>query len=167
LPALIKAINRNVGSLFLFAYEGSDFGHSQTRRSGEAPSTIGIAMASEDLRDVRPAYVRFLLLLLGEAIVGVFLYAVFTFMPMAVQIVIVVPGWVVTTAIPVFSCGFAWGITHEDVWSKLPLRGACLMAAALMFLDRRADAAIRSFAKNAQDVGCGLPLRSRPQSASS
>ena len=43
------------------------------------------------------------------------------------------------TAIPVFSCGFAWGITHEDVWSKLSLTEACLMA-ALIFLDRRTDA---------------------------
>jgi len=68
--------------------------NSQTRRSGEAPST-GIAMASEDLRDVRPAYVTVFALATRRgdwAIVGVFLYAVFTFMPMAVQIVIVVTG---------------------------------------------------------------------------
>jgi hypothetical protein len=117
-------------------------------------------MASEDLSDGHPAYVRFLRLLLGEAIVGVFLYAVFTFMPMAVQIVITLTALVViendiifhpkknkslasllcgVTAIPAFSCGVAWRITHEDVWSKLSLTGGCLMA-ALIFLDRRADA---------------------------
>jgi hypothetical protein len=116
-------------------------------------------MASENLNDGRAAYVRFLLLLLGEAIAGVFLYAVFTFMPMFVQLIIVLTGFVILdndiifhpqknkslasllcaiTAIPAFSCGVAWRITHEDVWSRLMLTGACLMA-ALIFLDRRAD----------------------------
>jgi hypothetical protein len=116
-------------------------------------------MASEELSNARPAYVRFLLLLLGEAVAGVFLYALFTFMPTAVQIPIVLAAWAMLaydnifhpkknrslgsllctiTGIPVFCCGVAWRITHEDVWSRLALTGACLMA-ALIFLDRRQD----------------------------
>jgi len=42
------------------------------------------------------------------------------------------------TAIPVVSCGVAWRMTHEDVWSRLMLTGGALMA-ALIFFDRRAD----------------------------
>jgi ABC-type sugar transport system permease subunit len=120
-------------------------------------------MSSENLNGGRPAYSaykRFLLLLLGEAIAGFFLYGIFTFMPMAVQMVITLTSWVVImndnifhpqknrslgsllcgiTAIPVFSCFVAWRITHEDVWSRLMLVGGCLMA-ALIFSDRRQDA---------------------------
>ena len=116
-------------------------------------------MAPEDLSDGRPAYGRFLLLLLGETVAGVFLYAVFTFMPTTVQMVVTFLSWAIIlnditfhstknkslgsllcaiTAIPVVCCGVAWRITHEDVWSRLMLTGACLMA-ALIFLDRRAD----------------------------
>jgi Ca2+/Na+ antiporter len=115
-------------------------------------------MASANLSAGRPAYVRFLLLLLGEAIAGVILYAVFTFMPTAAQIAITLTAWAVIvndifdpkknkslgsllcgiTAIPAFSCFVAWRITHEDVWSRLMLVGLCLMA-ALIFLDRRED----------------------------
>ena len=116
-------------------------------------------MASENLRGVRPAYARFLLLLLGEAVAGAILYAVFTFTPTAVQIVIALIGWVAIandnmfpkrtrsigsllcgiTAISAVSCCVAWRMTHQDVWFRLMLTGACLMA-ALIFLDRRADA---------------------------
>ena len=38
-------------------------------------------MSSGSLNSGRPTYERFLLLLLGEAVAGVFLYAVFTFIP--------------------------------------------------------------------------------------
>jgi hypothetical protein len=44
-------------------------------------------MSSESLNSGRPTYERFLLLLLGEVIVGFFLYGTFTFMPTAVQMV--------------------------------------------------------------------------------
>jgi hypothetical protein len=117
-------------------------------------------MASEDLSEGRPAYVRFLLLLLGEVIAGLFLYATLTFMPLLVQIVIALIGLVILqndilfhpkknrslasllcgiTAIPAFSCYIAWRVTHGEVWERLILVGGSLMA-ALIFLDRRADA---------------------------
>jgi hypothetical protein len=117
-------------------------------------------MATQGLRDSRPAYVRFWQLLLGEVVGGLFLYAVFTFLPTAVQMAITLISYAVIandvifhpeknkslgsllcaiTAIPAVSCGIAWRITHEDVWSRLTLTGACLMA-ALIFFDRRADA---------------------------
>jgi hypothetical protein len=116
-------------------------------------------MASEELSDGRPGYARFLVLLLAEAATGVFVYAVFTFMPTAVQIPITVTVWAIlfydTTfypkknkslasllcainGIPVCCCGVAWRITHKDVWSRLALTGACLMA-ALIFLNRRQE----------------------------
>ena len=133
-----------------------DFGYSKTR---EDANTMGIAMASEDLSDGRPTYVRFLLLLLGEAVAGVFFYGVFTFMPTEVQMIIGLACWGVIagdnilhpksnkslgsllcaiTAIPVVVCGVEWRITHEDIWSRLMMTGFCLMA-VLIFLDRRAD----------------------------
>jgi hypothetical protein len=117
-------------------------------------------MSSEKLSSGRPVQERFLLLLLAEAITGFFLYGIFRFMPMAAQMVIALASWAVIsndiifhpqknkslgsllcgiTAIPAFSCFVAWRITHEDIWSRLMLVGGCLMA-ALIFLDRRADA---------------------------
>jgi uncharacterized membrane protein len=123
-------------------------------------NTIGIAVAPENINAGRSVYVRFLLLLVGEAIAGLFLYATFTFMPMFVQILIVLTGVVILhndiifhpkknkslaallcgiTAIPTSSCYVAWRTTHGDVWERLGLVGVCLMA-ALIFLDRRADA---------------------------
>jgi hypothetical protein len=115
-------------------------------------------MSSGSLNSGRPTYERFLLLLLGEAVAGVFLYAVFTFMPTAVQMVITLISWAIIandnidpkknkslgsllcgiTAIPVVYCCVAWRVTHEDVWSRLMLTGGCLMG-ALIFFDRRAD----------------------------
>jgi len=112
------------------------------------------------LSDGRPAYARFLLLLLGEAAAGLFLYAVFTFMPMAAQALITIAAYAVLandiifqprkgksfgsllcgiTAIPACACGVGWRITHEDIWSRLMLTGACLMA-GLILLDRRQEA---------------------------
>jgi hypothetical protein len=155
----IKAINRNVGSLFLLFARLVTL---DTRKLGETPNTIGIAIASEDSNDDRPAYVRFLILLLGEAIAGVFLYALFTFIPMAVQMVIVLAGFVIVqidiifyprknkslasllcgiTGILALFCYVAWKITHEDFLTRLGLVGGCLMA-ALIILDRRADVEI-------------------------
>jgi hypothetical protein len=116
-------------------------------------------MASEELSSGRSVYARLLLLLLAEVASGVVIYALFTFMPTAVQVPITVAAWAILfydstfhpkknkslgsllcafTGIPVFACGIAWRVTHQDVWSRLALTGACLMA-ALIFLDRRQD----------------------------
>jgi hypothetical protein len=116
-------------------------------------------MSSKGQSEGRPAHARFLLLLLGEAVAGVFLYGVFTFTPTAVQMLVAFVAWAiifydntvhpkknkslasllcVITAISVFFFGLAWRNTHEDVWSRLALAGACLMA-ALIFLDRRQE----------------------------
>ncbi|HTV65448.1 MAG TPA: hypothetical protein VMD98_07580 [Bryocella sp.] len=110
-------------------------------------------MTFGNLNNGRAAYARFLLL------AGVFLYGVFTFTPTAVQMLITLVAWgivsydnifhpkknkslasllCVVTAISVFFCGLRWRITHEDVWSRLALIGASLMA-ALIFLDRREE----------------------------
>jgi fatty acid desaturase len=117
-------------------------------------------MASENLSDARPAYVRFLFLVLGEAIAGLLLYATFRFMPTFLQIAIILTGLVILqndilfhpkknkslasllcaiTAIPTFSCYVVWRISHGDGWERLMLVGGCLMA-ALILLDGRADA---------------------------
>jgi hypothetical protein len=122
-------------------------------------------MASEESKYTdagRPAYVRFLLLLLGEVIAGLFLYATFTFMPTAVQMVIALTSLMIVrydnifrpkknkslgsmlcgiTAFLSFFCWVAWRITHqnENFWIRLGLVGVCLTA-ALIILERRADA---------------------------
>ncbi len=115
-------------------------------------------MVSENLSGGRPAYVRFLLLLLGEAIAGLFLYATFKFMPVAVQMLIGLASWAILfgenltfpknkslgsllcgiTGVASFSCSIAWRVTHGEIWSRLALVGACLLA-ALIFLDRRQE----------------------------
>ncbi len=116
-------------------------------------------MASEGFSDGRSAYARFLLLLLGEAVAGVFLYGIFTLAPTAVQMLITLGAWAISsydiifcpkknkslaslltaiTAVLVFFCGLAWRNTHEDFWSRLALTGASLMA-ALIILDRRQE----------------------------
>jgi hypothetical protein len=113
-------------------------------------------MASEGLSDGRPAYACFMLLLLGEVVAGICIYAVFTFMP-AVQAPITFTAWAVVagdnilhprknrnlasllcaiTAVPTSFCGIEWRITHQDVWSRLMLTGLCLMG-TLILLDRR------------------------------
>jgi drug/metabolite transporter (DMT)-like permease len=130
-----------------------------TRELGKTPNTIGIAMPSKESDAGRPVYVRFLLLLVGEAIAGLALYAAFAFMPMAVQMVIVLTSFVIVqidiifypkknkslasslcgiTAILLAASGVAWRITHEEVLSRLMLIGACLLA-GLIFLDRRQE----------------------------
>jgi sterol desaturase/sphingolipid hydroxylase (fatty acid hydroxylase superfamily) len=115
-------------------------------------------VSSEEINEARPAYERFLLLLLGESIAGIFLYAVFTLMPTVVQIGVTLASWAILsndrmfpkktrslgsllsaiTAVLFVSCGFVWRVTHKDVWSRLMLTGGCLLA-GLIFLDRRAD----------------------------
>ncbi len=115
-------------------------------------------MASENLSGERPIYVRFFLLLLGEAVVGVFLYAVFTFLPFAVQMLIGLASWAIVfgenlnfpknrslgsllcgiTGMATFSCSIAWRFTHNETWSRLAFVGACLLA-GLIFLDRRQE----------------------------
>ena len=120
-------------------------------------------MASDDLSDRLPAYVRLLLLILGEAIAGVFLYALFSFMPMAEILIIVVAGVIIANnnfnpsknkSLASLLCGITAAFTvvcnvvarlshrgtaHEDMWLRLSLVGAGLMA-TLIFLDRREGA---------------------------
>ena len=124
---------------------------------GTGRSIVSV-MTSEGLSDARPAYARFLLLLLGEVVAGICIYALFTVMP-AVQMPITVTAWVIVagdnilhprknrslasllsaiTAVPTSFCGIEWRISHEDVWSRLMLTGLCLMG-SLIFLDRRSD----------------------------
>ena len=118
-------------------------------------------MASDDLSEGQPAYVRLLLLILGEAIAGVVLYALFSFMPVAVEIIVVALAWIVVAndnfnpsknkSLASLLCGITaaftvvcnilarlshHGTAHEDIWLRLSLVGACLMA-TLIFLDRR------------------------------
>lgn len=115
-------------------------------------------MASRIFGDNRSVYGRLPLILLGEAIVGLFLYVFFTFMPLALQTIVVVVCWVIVvndnltfpknksvgailcgiTGAGSFSCGVAWRITGGEVWSRLMLVGGCLLA-ALIFLDRRQE----------------------------
>jgi hypothetical protein len=115
-------------------------------------------MASGIFGYSRPVYARLLLMIVGEAIAGIFLYVLFTFMPVAVQMVIAVVSWVIVvnenltfpknkslgsllcgvTAVSGFSCFVAWRITDGEIWSRLMFVGTCLLA-ALIFLDRRQD----------------------------
>jgi ABC-type sugar transport system permease subunit len=115
-------------------------------------------MAFGILGDSRPAYVRFLLMLIVEAFAGVCLYAVFTVTPVAVQVVVAVASWAIVvnenltfpknkslgsilcgiTGAASFSCFVAWRTTHEESWSRLGLVGGCLLA-GLIFLDRRQE----------------------------
>jgi hypothetical protein len=101
---------------------------------------------------------RFALLVVAEVVIGLFLYAIFAFMPMELQMLITVASWTIVfgenltfpknkslgsllTAITGFAgflCWSAWRITHVQVWSRLGLVGGCLMA-GLIFLDRRQE----------------------------
>jgi hypothetical protein len=101
---------------------------------------------------------RFALLVVAEAVVGLFLYALFTFIPVELQVLISMACWVIVrierwtfpknkslasllcavTGVAVFLCWLAWRITHEQVWSSLGFVGVCLMA-GLIFLDRRQE----------------------------
>jgi hypothetical protein len=115
-------------------------------------------MASGIFDESRPLYVRLPLMILVETIVGVFLYGLFTFIPLAIQMLIAVASWVIVvndnltfpknkslgsllcgiTGAAIFSCGVAWRITNQEFWSRLMLVGTCLLA-ALIFLDRREE----------------------------
>ena len=122
-------------------------------------------MAFEDLPYRRSAYVRLLLLLLGEVIAGVFLYVVFMFVPTMVEVLIVVAALVVgliydfdyepeksislvsllcgITGLFTALCSIAWRIprlkiAYDDVLFRLMLVGTCLLS-ALVFLERRGE----------------------------
>jgi hypothetical protein len=115
-------------------------------------------MAAGIFGENRPVYARLLLMILGEAIAGVFLYAFFTFMPVAVQMLVATASWAIVgyenltfpknkslgsllcgiTAFASSLCFVAWRITHGEIWSRLILVGTCLLA-ALVFLDRRQE----------------------------
>jgi hypothetical protein len=115
-------------------------------------------MASGIFGEDQPVYARLLLMILGEAIVGVSLYALFTFMPVAAQVLIGLASWAIVfgenltfpknkslgsllcgiTGMASVSCSVAWRVTHNEIWSRLALVGACLLA-ALIFLDRRQE----------------------------
>lgn len=106
----------------------------------------------------RSTYARLLLLVVCEITAGTLLYGLFTVMPLALQALVTVASWTIVsievgtfpknksmgsflgavTGVASFSCGVAWGITGQEVWSRLMLVGGCLMA-ALIFLDRRQE----------------------------
>jgi hypothetical protein len=118
-------------------------------RVGAAPSNIF---------EYKMNWRRFALLVVAEAVVGLFLYALFTFIPVELQVLISVACWVIVrierwtfpknkslasllcavTGVAVFLCWLAWRITHEQVWSSSGFVGVCLMA-GLIFLDRRQE----------------------------
>ena len=100
----------------------------------------------------------FTLLVVAEAVVGLFLYALFALIPVGLQMLITVASWVIVeieiltfpknkslgsalsaiTGVAGLLCWLAWRITHEQAWSRLGLVGGCLMA-GLIFLDRRQE----------------------------
>jgi hypothetical protein len=114
-------------------------------------------MASRNL-DTRPVHGRLLILVLGEAVVGTLLFAFFTVMPLAVQLLFGLVAWAIgaigvfdslkkksvgsllrrVTAACAFLCLVGWIITCEDIWWRLVLVHSCLMA-ALRFIDDRED----------------------------
>ena len=91
-------------------------------------------MASGIFGESRPVYTRFLLMVGGEVIAGVFLYGLFTFIPVALQMLIAVASWVIVvnenltfpknksigsllcgiTGAATFSCGVAWRVTNQE-----------------------------------------------------
>jgi len=118
-------------------------------------------MALGNPSDDLPAYARFLLLFLAEAIVGVALYSLFTRTPVALQMLFFAAAAVVVRlahykhpndkTIASILCGLTLGFagfcgivsritqrvtTLEDVWARLMMVGFCLVA-VLMVLDRR------------------------------
>jgi hypothetical protein len=115
-------------------------------------------MDSSTFSESQPSYRRLLIMVLGEAIAGMLLYAAFKLMPLGLQILVAVACWVIVvnenltfpknksvgsllsalTGVAVFSCGVAWGITSHEFWSRLMLVGTCLLA-GLIFLDRRQE----------------------------
>jgi len=118
-------------------------------------------MASENPGDGLSAQARFALLFLGEAIAGVVLYSLFTRIPVALQMLLLVAAMVVVKidnleptknkSIASILCGITLcftllcatvsRVTHarttlEDVWARLMMVGFCLVA-VLIVLDRR------------------------------
>jgi hypothetical protein len=114
-------------------------------------------MAFEKLK-TQPIHIRLLLLMLGEVIVGTLLFAFFTVMPLAVQLLFGLAAWAIG-AIGVFDslkkksvgsllrrmtaasaglCLVGWIIAREDIWWRLVLVHLCLMA-ALRFIDDREE----------------------------
>jgi hypothetical protein len=118
-------------------------------------------MSSRNSSGELSAYERFLLLFLGEAIVGVLLYSLFTRIPIALQMLVFAVALVVVKVdnfepsknktIASLLCGFTLGFTLfcgfvsrftqarttlEDIWARLMMVGLCL-AAVLIVLDRR------------------------------
>lgn len=125
---------------------------------GGGKSESVVASLRSGLAFGRSSYVRLLIMILGEAIVGTLLYGLFTVIPLALQALITIAAWAVVwienvtfpknksvgsllgalTGVASFCCGIAWSITDQEVWSRLALIGACLMA-ILIFLDRRQE----------------------------
>jgi hypothetical protein len=131
---------------------------------GHAPDMHVIAMSLENPSDGLPAYTRFWLLVLGEAIAGVVLYALFPFMPAAVQVLVFLTATAIAvvgrpkrneekslaslvsayTGVFVRICVICvivlersrLMITREDVEWRVVFVGVCLVA-ALRLLDRR------------------------------
>ncbi len=128
------------------------FGISETRRQARKI----VAMGSGIFSNSRSTYTRVSLMVLIEAIAGLFLYALFTFMPLALQMLVATACWGIVaidnltfpknkslgsvlcgiTGAATFSCGVAWRITNGETWSRLMPVGTCLLA-GLIFLDRR------------------------------
>jgi hypothetical protein len=109
-------------------------------------------------RESRPVYARLTLVFFCELVVGVCLYALFTFMPLGVQALIVFTSWIIVsienltfpknrsiasilcaiTGTVCLFCGIAWRITGSEGWSRAGLVCGCLLA-GLVFLDRRQE----------------------------
>jgi hypothetical protein len=116
----------------------------------------------EKYSDGQSLYARLALLIVGWATAGVLLYALSTFLPGAVLVIIGTAAWAVVkldrvsrknkslasllgaiTCLLTGVCGVALWVTHEhwheDVLGRLIFVGICL-GAGLILLDRRADA---------------------------
>jgi hypothetical protein len=112
---------------------------------------------SDDQPIGRSVYLRTVLLIIGWAIAGFLLYALSTFLPIAVMAVTVLVAWAIVrfdsrrtkslgSALSAITCSLtgvcalAMHFTrwHEDVMTRLIFVGLCL-GACLILLDRRAD----------------------------
>ena len=102
----------------------------------------------------RSAYMYLLLWIFGEAIVGVFFYALFTYMPDFVKIIVCGAAMIIwydyryfrkrtgkIYAGPLFLlplifalfCLVMWKITGEDVWGRLVIACECVQAVYIVF----------------------------------
>ncbi len=112
---------------------------------------------SDDQSISRSVYLRTVLLIIGWAIAGFLLYALSTFLPIAVMGVILLVAWAIvifdsrkTKSLSSVLCLITCSLTgvcalamhfthwHEDVMTRLIFVGLCL-GAGLILLDRRAD----------------------------